>query len=79
LPFRPIDEIRWPDSTLESCRSYVQITMSTQERWPGMDRERAARRLNGVYLQGGLMVLQTQSAARNSNRGRLRGWWRAGR
>lgn len=48
-------------------------------RWPGMDRERAARLLNGVYLQGGLMVLRTHTAARDSDRGRLRGWWRAGR
>lgn len=48
-------------------------------RWPGMDRERAARLLNGVYLQGGLMVLRTHTAARNSARERLRGWWRASR
>ena len=50
-------------------------------RWPGMDRERAARLLNGVYLQGGLMVLRTHVAARDSASGseRLRGWWRSGR
>jgi hypothetical protein len=53
--------------------------MSTDERWPGMERERAARRLNGVRLQGGLLVRYTHTAARNSIRGRLRGWWRAGR
>lgn len=64
---------------LESCRSSMQNTMSAEERWPGLDRERAARRLNGVYLQGGLMVRHTQSAARSSNRGQLRGWWRTGR
>lgn len=46
-----------------------------------MDRERAARLLNGVYLQGRLMVLRTHVAARNSTSGRerLRDWWRAGR
>jgi len=46
-----------------------------------MDRERAARLLNGVYLQGGLMVLRTHTAARDSASGgeRLRNWWRAGR
>ncbi len=45
-------------------------------RWPGMGRERAMRLLNGVYLQGGLMVLRTHHAARESATGaeRLRGW-----
>jgi hypothetical protein len=49
--------------------------------WPGMNRARAARLLNGVYLQGGLMVLRTHVAARDSASGRerLRGWWRTGR
>jgi hypothetical protein len=49
--------------------------------WPGMNRGRAARLLNGVYLQGGLMVLRTHVAARDSASGsdRLRGWWRTGR
>ncbi len=32
--------------------------------WPGMDLERAERVLNGVYLQGGLIVLRTHRAAR---------------
>lgn len=47
--------------------------------WPGMSRERAARLLNGVYLQGGLMVLRTHNAARHGAGGseRLRQWWRA--
>lgn len=47
-------------------------------RWPGMGPDRAARLLNGVYLQGGLMVLRQHTAARDSApaaRG-LRGWWR---
>jgi hypothetical protein len=49
--------------------------------WPGMNRERAARLLNGVYLQGGLMVLRTHHAARDPAAGseRLRGWFRPGR
>jgi hypothetical protein len=44
-------------------------------RWPGMDRERATRLLNGVYLQGGLMVLRSHHAARDpaSPVSRLRG------
>lgn len=49
--------------------------------WPGMDRERAIRVLNGAYLQGGLMVLRTHHAASDADapagrwkglRGRLR-------
>ncbi len=49
-------------------------------RWPGMDRERAARLLNAIYLQGGLMVLRTHRAARDSESagGRLRAWIRKG-
>ncbi len=47
--------------------------------WPGMDRERATRLLNGAYLLGGLMVLRTHAAARHEHsRGqRLREWLRA--
>lgn len=46
--------------------------------WPGMDRERATRLLNGVYLQGGLMVLRSHHAARDAAGpvSRLRGWLR---
>lgn len=49
--------------------------------WPGMNRERASRLLNGVYLQGGLMVLRTHHAARDPAAGseRLRSWFRPGR
>lgn len=32
--------------------------------WPGMDTDRAARLLDAIYLQGGLMVLRTHAAAR---------------
>lgn len=50
-------------------------------RWPGMDMERAMRLLNGVYLQGGLMVLRTHPAARDdvqqtSAATRLADWFR---
>jgi hypothetical protein len=40
--------------------------------WPGFDRERAMRLLNGLYLQGGLMVSRTHPAATNEG-------WAAGR
>jgi hypothetical protein len=33
--------------------------------WPGFDMERAMRLLNGLYLQGGLMVSRTHPAATN--------------
>jgi hypothetical protein len=33
--------------------------------WPGFDIERAMRLLNGLYLQGGLMVSRTHPAAAN--------------
>lgn len=44
--------------------------------WPGMDRDRATRLLNSIYLQGGLMVLRTHHAARENQTqvGWLRGW-----
>ena len=42
-------------------------TTNLQElaRWPGFDRERAMRLLNGLYLQAGLMVSRTHPAATN--------------
>jgi hypothetical protein len=47
-------------------------------RWPGLDRARATRLLNAVYLQGGLMVLRTHPQAREAASGmdRLRDWLR---
>ena len=41
-----------------------------------MDRDRATRLLNSIYLQGGLMVLRTHHAARDNQTqvGWLRGW-----
>jgi hypothetical protein len=40
--------------------------------WPGFDRERAMRLLNGLYLQAGLMVSRTHPAATNEG-------WSSGR
>jgi hypothetical protein len=42
--------------------------------WPGLDHERAVRLLNGVYLQGGLMVLRANHAAAAGGLKRLRSW-----
>lgn len=55
--------------------------LRTIARWPGMDMERAMRLLNGVYLQGGLMVLRTHPAARDDVQrapaaSRLAAWFR---
>jgi hypothetical protein len=52
-------------------RLRVEIaTLDQIARWPGMDKERAGRVLNGVYLQGGLIVLRSH---RPSRPGRARG------
>jgi hypothetical protein len=40
--------------------------------WPGFDRERAMRLLNGLYLQAGLMVSRTHPAATNEGWGGMR-------
>ena len=40
--------------------------------WPGFDRARAMRMLNGLYLQAGLMVTRTHPAATNE------GWFSGG-
>lgn len=38
-------------------------TLGEIEAWPGLDRERAMRLLNGLYLQAGLMVSRAHPAA----------------
>jgi hypothetical protein len=40
-------------------------TLSEIAEWPGMDRERAVRLLNGLYLQAGLMVSRSHPDAIN--------------
>jgi hypothetical protein len=51
------------ESALRRLRSEI-APLAAIAAWPGMDAERALRLLNGVYLQGGLMVLRTHPAAR---------------
>jgi hypothetical protein len=65
---------------LQRLRSEI-ASLADIARWPGMGQERATRLVNGVYLQGGLMVLRTHHAARDSAGGgkRLLGWWRGKR
>jgi len=64
-------------ATLRRLRSEV-ASLHDIAAWPGMDLERATRLLNGVYLQGGLMVLRSHHAARDvaGPLSRLRGWLR---
>jgi hypothetical protein len=50
--------------TLRRLRSEI-ASLKEMATWPGMDRERAARVLNGIYLLGGLIVLRSHSAARH--------------
>ncbi len=65
--------------TLRRLRSEIAPLVEIAQ-WPGMDRERAARMLNAIYLQGGLMVLRTHRAARDAETtgSRLRAWIRKG-
>ncbi len=39
------------------------VSLRALAAWPGFDRERAARLLNGLYLQAGLIVSRTHPAA----------------
>jgi hypothetical protein len=48
------------------------INLREMAQWPGFDRERAVRLLNGLYLQAGLMVSRTHPAATNEG-------WSSGR
>jgi hypothetical protein len=48
------------------------VNLREMAQWPGFDRERAVRLLNGLYLQAGLMVSRTHPAATNEG-------WTSGR
>lgn len=50
-----------------ACDRLRRHTTSLREiaEWPGFDRPRAMRMLNGLYLQAGLMVSRTHPAATN--------------
>lgn len=63
---------------LQNLRQEI-ATLDQMARWPGMDRERAARVLNGVYLQGGLIVLRSHRRARQGHDNAFMRWFRSGR
>lgn len=54
-------------SLASACERLKRQTTSLREiaEWPGFDRARAMRMLNGLYLQAGLMVTRTHPAATN--------------
>lgn len=58
-----------------ACDRLKRHTTSLREiaEWPGFDRARAMRMLNGLYLQAGLMVSRTHPAATNE------GWFSGSR
>ena len=58
-----------------ACDKLKRQTTSLREiaEWPGFDRTRAMRMLNGLYLQAGLMVSRTHPAATND------GWFSGSR
>lgn len=61
-------------SLASACERLKRQTTSLREiaEWPGFDRTRAMRMLNGLYLQSGLMVSRTHPAATNE------GWFSNG-
>lgn len=62
-------------SLASACEKLKRQTTSLREiaEWPGFDRARAMRMLNGLYLQAGLMVSRTHPAATNE------GWFSGNR
>ena len=62
-------------SLASACDKLKRQTTSLREisEWPGFDRPRAMRMLNGLYLQAGLMVSRTHPAATND------GWFSGSR
>jgi hypothetical protein len=62
-------------SLASACDKLKRQTTSLREiaEWPGFDRARAMRMLNGLYLQAGLMVSRTHPAATNE------GWFSGSR
>jgi hypothetical protein len=62
-------------SLASACDKLKRQTTSLREisEWPGFDRPRAMRMLNGLYLQAGLMVSRTHPAATNE------GWFSGSR
>jgi hypothetical protein len=66
LNLRPLD---LSGSLVDALARLRRDTTNLHEmaQWPGFDRERAMRVLNGLYLQAGLMVSRSHPAATNDD------------
>jgi hypothetical protein len=64
-----------PGPVLRRLRQEV-ASVAEIARWPGMNTERAERVLNGLYLQGGLIVLRSHHSARYHRSDGVRSWFR---
>lgn len=66
-PTMDLSVLELSGSLASACERLKRRTTSLREiaEWPGFDRTRAMRLLNGLYLQPGLMVSRTHPAATN--------------
>ena len=66
-PTLEVSALELAGSLASACEKLRRQTTSLREiaEWPGFDRTRAMRMLNGLYLQAGLMVSRTHPAATN--------------
>lgn len=66
-PTLDLSTLELTGSLASACEKLKRQTTSLREiaDWPGFDRERAMRMLNGLYLQAGLMISRTHPAATN--------------
>jgi len=64
-PGANLDGLALSGSLLEATTKLRRDTtaLRTMAQWPGFDRERAQRMLNGLYLQAALMISRTHPAA----------------
>lgn len=66
-PTMDLAQLELTGSLASACDKLKRQTTNLREisEWPGFDRTRAMRMLNGLYLQAGLMVSRTHPAATN--------------
>lgn len=66
-PTMDLSVLELSGSLASACERLKRQTTGLREisEWPGFDRTRAMRMLNGLYLQPGLMVSRTHPAATN--------------
>ncbi|HNU09832.1 MAG TPA: hypothetical protein PKJ45_00535 [Rubrivivax sp.] len=66
-PTMDLKALELSGSLASACERLKRRTTNLREisEWPGFDRTRAMRMLNGLYLQSGLMISRTHPAATN--------------